>query len=92
MLDWYHLVEALRRAIGPERPDGLEAALAVVAPGDAENRLQLLACWAFEEAAADLARSDKLAAAWGDVVANRRAIKNYAIVPLAREALAREAS
>jgi hypothetical protein len=83
LLDWYHLVEALRRALGPERPERLEIALAVVAPGDAEGLLELLADWAFEEAAADLARSDKLAAVWGYVAANRRAIENYAIVPLA---------
>ena len=83
LLDWYHLVEALRRAIGDERTDRLEAALAIVAPGDAEGRLELLAGWAFEEAGADLARSDKLVAVAGYVAANRRAIEHYAIVPLA---------
>jgi len=31
LLDWYHLADALRGAIGPERPDRLEAALAVAA-------------------------------------------------------------
>ncbi len=83
LLDWYHLVEALRRAIGDERTDRLEAALAVAAPGDAERLLELLAGWAFEEAGADLARSDKLVAVAGYVAANRRAIENYVIVPLA---------
>jgi DNA-directed RNA polymerase subunit RPC12/RpoP len=83
LLDWYHLVEALRRAIGDERTDRLEAALAIVAPGDAEGLLELLAGWAFEEAGLDLARSAKLTAVWGYVAANRRAIENYAIVPLA---------
>jgi hypothetical protein len=83
LLDWYHLVEALRRAIGDERPDRLEQALAVAAPGDAERLAELLAGWAFEEAGADLVRSDKLTAVWGYVANNRRAIENYAIVPLA---------
>jgi hypothetical protein len=83
LLDWYHLVEALRRAIGDARPDRLEQALAVAGPGDAEGLCELLAGWAFEEAGADLARSDKLTAVWGYVANNRRAIENYAIVPLA---------
>ncbi len=83
LLDWYHLVEALRRAIGDGRPDRLALALAVAAPGDAERLAELLAGWAYEEAGADLARSDKLAAVRGYVTANRRAIEHYAIVPLA---------
>lgn len=83
LLDWYHLTEALRRAIGPERPDRLELALAVVAPGDAEGLLELLAGWSYEAAGLDLDRSDKLAAVRGYVLANRRAIEHYAIVPLA---------
>ncbi|HVL52703.1 MAG TPA: UPF0236 family protein [Vitreimonas sp.] len=83
LLDWYHLVEALRRAIGDERPDRLELALTAAEPGDAERLLELLAGWAFEEAGADLARSDKLVAVAGYVAANRRAIEHYAIVPLA---------
>lgn len=83
LLDWYHLVEALRRAIGDERPDRLDQALAVAEPGDAERLLELLAGWACEEAGADLARSDKLTAVWGYVANNRRAIENYAIVPMA---------
>lgn len=83
LLDWYHLVEALRRAIGDERPDRLELALAVAGPGDATGLAELLAGWAYEEAGRDLARADKLAAVRGYVLANRRAIENYAIVPLA---------
>jgi hypothetical protein len=83
LLDWYHLVEALRRAIGDERSDRLEQALAVAGPGDAEGLCELLAGWACEEAGADLARSDKLTAVWGYVANNRRAIENYATVPLA---------
>lgn len=83
LLDWYHLVDALRAAIGPERPDRLETALAVAAPGDAGRLLELLAAWAYEEAGADLERSARLAAAWGYVANNRRAIEHYAIVPLA---------
>jgi len=83
LLDWYHLVEALRRAIGDERPDRLETAIAVAGPGDALGLVELLAGWAYEEAGSDLARSDKLTAVWGYVANNRRAIENYAIVPLA---------
>lgn len=83
LLDWYHLVEALRRAIGDERSDRLDLALAVAGPGDAEGLAELLAGWAYEEAGADLARSDKLTAVHGYVTANRRAIEHYAIVPLA---------
>jgi hypothetical protein len=83
LLDWYHLADALRGAIGADRPDRLEQALAVVEPGDAEGLLELLAGWAFEEAGSDLARSDKLTAVWGYVANNRRAIENYAIVPMA---------
>jgi hypothetical protein len=83
LLDWYHLVEALRRAIGDERPDRLEQALAVAGPGDADGLCELLAGWACEEAGADLARSERLTAVWGYVATNRRAIENYAIVPLA---------
>lgn len=83
LLDWYHLAEALRRAIGDERPDRLAAALAAAEPGDAERLAELLAGWAFKEAGADLARSDKLTAVWLYVANNRRAIENYAIVPMA---------
>lgn len=83
LLDWYHLVEALRRAIGDERSDRLDQALAVAGPGDAEGLLELLAGWAYEEAGADLAQSERLTAVWGYVANNRRAIENYAIVPLA---------
>lgn len=83
LLDWYHLVDQLRAAIGPDRPDRLETALALAAPGDAERLLKLLARWAHDEAGLDPARSDKLTAAWSDVAANRRAIENDALVPLA---------
>jgi hypothetical protein len=83
LLDWYHLADALRGAIGPDRPDRLEQALAVARPGDAEGLCELLAGWACEEAGADLARSERLASVWGYVTNNRRAIENYAIVPLA---------
>jgi len=39
--------------------------------------------WAAEEAGQDLGRADKLTAVRGYVLTNRRAIENYAIVPLA---------
>ena len=83
LLDWYHLADALRAAIGADRPDRIETALAVAAPGDAERLCELLAGWAYEEAGSDLARSERLASVWGYVATNRRAIENYAIVPLA---------
>jgi hypothetical protein len=83
LLDWYHLAEQLRWAIGADRPDRLETALAVAAPGDAGRLAELLAGWAAEEAGAELERSNKLAAVHGYVVNNRRGIENYAIVPLA---------
>ncbi len=83
LLDWYHLAEQLRWAIGPDRPDRLTAALAAAEPGDAERLAELLAGWASEEAGADLERATKLAAAHGYVTANRRAIENYRVVPLA---------
>jgi hypothetical protein len=83
LLDWYHLAEQLRWAIGPDRADRLEAALGAAEPGDAERLLELLAGWAAEAASLDPDRSAKLAAAWGYVANNRRAIENYAIVPLA---------
>ncbi len=83
LLDWYHLVEALRTAIGPNRPDRLETALAAAEPGDAERLLELLAGWAFEEAGTDPDRSDKLVSVAGYVAANRAAIENYRVVPLA---------
>ena len=65
LLDWYHLVEALRRAVGDERRDRLELALAVAEPGDAERLAELLAGWAYEEGGLDLERADKLAAVRG---------------------------
>lgn len=83
LLDWYHLVEALRGAIGPGRPGRLELALVTAAPGDAERLLELLAGWAAEEAGRDPERSGRLAAVWGYVATNRQAIENYRIVPLA---------
>ncbi len=83
LLDWYHLVEALRGAIGPGRPDRLELALVTAEPGDAERLLELLAGWAAEEAVRDPERAERLAAVWGYVANNRRAIEHYRIVPLA---------
>jgi len=83
LLDWYHLSEQLRAAIGADRPDRLAAALAIAEPGDAEGLLELLAGWATDEAGVDPERSAKLTAVYGYVAANRRAIEHYAIVPLA---------
>jgi hypothetical protein len=55
----------------------------VAEPGDAEGLLELLAWWAHEDAGHDPARADKLTAIYGYVANNRRAIENYAIVPMA---------
>lgn len=52
-------------------------------PGDAERLGELLASWAYEEAGQDLERADKLAAVHGYIANDRRAIENYAIVPMA---------
>ncbi len=83
LLDWYHLVEQLRAAIGPDRSDRLETALAIAAPGDALRLAELLAGWAYEEAGLDLERANRLTGVRGYVLANRQAIENYALVPLA---------
>lgn len=83
LLDWYHLVDALRAAIGAGRPDRLEIALAAAGPGDAAGLAELLAGWAYEEAGLDLDRANRLAAVRTYVLNNRRGIENYAIVPMA---------
>jgi hypothetical protein len=83
LLDWYHLAEQLRWGIGPDRPDRLALALAIAEPGDAGRLLELLAGWAAEAAGPDPERSARLAAARAYVANNRRAIENYAVVPMA---------
>jgi hypothetical protein len=83
LLDWYHLTEQLKGAIGAERSDRLDAALERAAPGDAEGLLALLQRWAAEEEEGDPQRAAKLRAVAGYVAANRRGIENYRIVPLA---------
>jgi hypothetical protein len=55
----------------------------MAAQGDADRLLELLAGWAYAKAGSDLARSDTLTAVWGHVANSRRAVENYAIVPLA---------
>jgi len=55
----------------------------VAAQGDADRLLELPAGWAYAKAGSDLARSDKLTAAWGHVANSRRAVEHDAIVPLA---------
>jgi len=70
----------------------LDAALVAAEPGDAERLLELLAAWVYEEAGLDLERSTKLAAAYGYVAANRRAIEHYRIVPFASRARPRTRS
>lgn len=76
-------MELLRGAIGPELPYRLAIALATAEAGDAERLTELLVGWSFEPAGLDLDRSSRLAAAHGYVGANRRAIEQCAIVPLA---------
>ena len=83
LLDWYHLVEALRGAIGPTRPDRLERALALARPGDAAGLLERLEAWAREETARDPERAARLAGAALYVTHNRRGIEHYRLVPQA---------
>ncbi len=83
LLDWYHLVDALRGAIGPARPDRLERALALARPGDATGLLEQLEAWAQEDAPRDAERAARLQGVGLYVAHNRRAIEHYAIVPLA---------
>lgn len=83
LLDWHHLVEQLRFGLGAERPTFLEGALAVAARGDVEALLGLLAGLERAVARSDPERAAKLRAAAAYVAANRRAIGNYRIVPLA---------
>ena len=42
LLDRYHLVEALRRALGPDDRERLAVALGVAGPGDAAGLLRVL--------------------------------------------------
>lgn len=83
LLDWYHLVEALKRGIGLAYPDVLERALGAAGPGDVERLLAVLAGHARMLTGEDLEQAVRAQATIGYVTNNRRAIANYAIVPLA---------
>jgi hypothetical protein len=83
LLDWYHLVEALKRGIGLAYPDILERALRAAEPGDVERLLAILEGHARMLAGDDLEQAARTQATIGYVTNNRRAIANYAIVPLA---------
>ncbi len=83
LLDWYHLVEALKRGIGPAYPDVLERAIRAAEPGDVERLLAVLEGHARTLAGEDLEQAVRAQATIGYVINNRRAIANYRIVPLA---------
>jgi len=83
LLDWYHLTEQLKRGIGLAYPDVIERALRAAEPGDVERLLAILDGHARRLAGEDLVQAARAQAAIGYVTANRRAIANYRIVPLA---------
>jgi hypothetical protein len=83
LLDWYHLTEQLKRGIGLAYPDVLERALRAAEPGDVERLLAVLEGHARRLAGEDLEQATRAQATIGYVSANRRAIANYRIVPLA---------
>jgi hypothetical protein len=83
LLDWYHLTEQLKRGIGLAYPDVLERALRAAEPGDVERLLAVLEGHARRLAGEDLEQATRAQATIGYVRANRRAIANYRIVPLA---------
>jgi hypothetical protein len=83
LLDWYHLTEQLKRGIGLAYPDVLDQALRAAEPGDVERLLAILEGHARALAGEDLELALRTEAAIGYVSANRRAIANYRIVPLA---------
>jgi len=83
LLDWYHLTEQLKRGIGLAYPDVVTAALGAAGPGDVDGLLAILADHSRRLAGEDLEQADRAARAVGYVTANRRAIANYRIVPLA---------
>ena len=83
LLDWYHLVEQLKRGIGLAYPDVLERAVRAAEPGDVERLVAILEGHARRLAGEDLEQAIRAQAALGYVMANRRAIANYRIVPLA---------
>jgi hypothetical protein len=83
LLDWYHLTEQLKRGIGLVYPAVLEQALRAAEPGDVERLLAILDGHARMLVGEDLEQAARAHAAIGYVTANRRAIANYRIVPLA---------
>lgn len=83
LLDWYHLSEQLKRGIGLAYPDVLERALRAAEPGDVDRLRAILAGHARHLAVNDPEQAARTAAVIGYVTGNRRAIANYAVVPLA---------
>ena len=83
LLDWYHLTEQLKRGIGLVYPAVLEQALRAAEPGDVERLLAILDGHARMLVGEDLEQAARAHASIGYVTANRRAIANYRIVPLA---------
>ena len=83
LLDWYHLVENLRRGIGSAHEEVLSTAIGAAAPGDVEALLAILRSHARALEADDPEQALRCRALIGYVENNARAIRNYRIVPLA---------
>jgi hypothetical protein len=83
LLDWYHLVENLRRGVGSAHEEVLSTAVGAAAPGDVEALLAVLrshARWLRTEDPEQALRCEGLI---GYVENNHQGIANYRIVPLA---------
>jgi hypothetical protein len=83
LLDWYHLVEALRRGIGLAHGAVLERAIGAALPGDVEALLAILAAHAGALELDDPEQALRCRGLIGYVEGNRRGIANYRIIPLA---------
>lgn len=83
LLDWYHLVENLRAAIGHQHEAVLSTALGAASGGDVAALLAILRSHARAQEADDPELALRCRSAIGYVENNARAIRNYRIVPLA---------
>ena len=77
LLDWYHLVENLRRGVGSAHEDVLSTAVGAAAPGDVAALLAILRSHARALAADDPEQALRCRAVIGYVEHNARAIRNY---------------
>jgi hypothetical protein len=83
LLDWYHLVENLRRGIGSVHEEVLSTATGAAMPGDVEALLAILRSHARSLETDDPEQALRCRAVIGYIENNRRGIANYRIVPLA---------